>query len=140
MSTVSSSVSDSPPRSRSSTGKRVKWSLDQDKVETSVPKTTGGKPTETASDSHGASVGKELVRIPVHTVDVPASQLKSRAMEQQQPSTNEQKSDTPVVGQATDGEPLEASPPEESDNLLDHEATEASSNEEDSDVDPVSFI
>lgn len=137
MSTASSSASDSPPKPRSSTGKRVKWSLDQDRVETSVPKVTGVKPTETASGSHGA-IGKELVRIPVHTVDVPASQPKNRAMEQQQPSSNEQKLDMRVVGRASaEGEALESSPPEESDNLLDHEA---SSNEGDSDIEPVSFI
>ena len=109
-------------------------------METSVPKAAGGKPTETASTSHGTRVEKELVRLPVHTVDVPASRLKNRAMEQQQPSANGQKLEKQVVGKGTDGEAIETSPHEESDNLLDHEATEASSNEEDTDIEPVSFI
>lgn len=134
---TASSACDSPPKPKSSTGKRVKWS-DEDKVEACVPK---ARSTETTGASQGASDGKELVSIPVHTVDVPAPLPNDHAVEQQQtPSANEHKLDTQTVGKARDGEADDALPPEESDNVLDHEVEEASSNEEDSDNEPVSFL
>lgn len=134
ISTTTSSDCDSPPKPKSTTGKRVRWSLDEDKVEACVSK---ARPTETA----GASDGRELVNIPVHTVDVPASLPKDHAVEQQQaPSANEYKLDTRTVRKARDREAGDALPPEERDNLLDHEVKETSSNKEDSDNEPVSFL
>ena len=132
ISTTTSSDCDSPPKPKSTTGKRVRWSLDEDKVEACVSK---ARPTETAGD------GRELVNIPVHTVDVPASLPKDHAVEQQQtPSANEYKLDTRTVRKARDREAGDALPPEERDNLLDHEVKETSSNKEDSDNEPVSFL
>ena len=112
--------------------------MDQDKEETQLPK---ARPTDAASANHGASDGRPLVSIPVHTVDVPVSLPRKNAMDQQQTSSpHEHKLDTRGVGKPRDREADEALPPEESDNLLDHEVMEKSSNEEDSDNEPVSFI
>lgn len=112
--------------------------MDQDKEETQLPKAS---PTDAASANHGASDRRPLVSIPVHTVDVPVSFPQKIAMDQQQTSLpHEHKLDTRAVGKPRDREADEALPPEESDNLLDHEVMGQSSNEEDSDNEPVSFI
>ena len=112
--------------------------MDQDKEETQLPK---ARPTETTGTSHGAGDRRHLVSIPVHTVDVSASLPKKLAVNQQQTSSsNEHKLDTQAVGKPRDREVDEGLPPEESDNLLDHEVMRQSSNEGDSDNEPVSFL
>ena len=136
ISTSSSSTCDTPPpKPRSSPGKRVKWSMDLEKEETCLPKPN---PPETARANHGGNDGRALVSVPVHTVDVPVTK---RVVDQQPThSANEQNLDSQAVGKLSRRETDEALPPEESDNLLDHEVTATAKNEEDSDNDPVSFL